>query len=280
MPLRPTLDATRIIWQRELLRWWRDRTRIVGSLAIPVIFLFVFGSGLSGAMGPLVGARAGGGIDFKQFIFPGVVAMSVFFAALFNSISLVLDREFGILKEVLVSPVNRSAIALGKTFGGATVATLQGTLVFAFAPLVGVRLTPLLVVKMWPVMFLGAFALSSLGTALAARMRSTESFQVVNQFVTLPLMFLSGIMFPLRGLPGWMNALVKANPVSYAVDPLRRLVLDAQGLPSPVTDRLGSFGLSLSIGGHQVSILESLAIIGAFGLAMNALAVWLVSLRD
>lgn len=275
-----TLNATYVIWKRELLGWWRNPTRIIGSLAIPVIFLFVLGSGLSGAMGPLTGAAGGGGVDFQQFIFPGVVAMSVFFAALFNSISLVFDREFGILKEVLVSPVNRAAIALGKTLGGATVATLQGTLVFVFAPVVGVRLTPLLVLKLWPVMFLGAFALASMGTALAARMGSTQNFQVVNQFVVMPLMFLSGIMFPLRDLPAWMNVLVKVNPVSYAVDPLRRLVLEAQGLPSAVMDRLSRFGLGMAIGGHQVSVTESLAIIAVFAVVVNGLATWLVSIRD
>ncbi|HBY98910.1 MAG TPA: ABC transporter [Chloroflexi bacterium] len=246
-----------------------------------MIFLFVFGSGLSGAMGPLAGGAAGGqAIDFKQYIFPGIIAMNVFFGAIFNGISLVYDREFGILKEVLVAPINRAAVAFGKTLGGATVATLQGTLVFVFAPVVGVKLTPLLVVQMWPVMFLGAFALASFGVVLAARMSSTEGFQVINQFVTFPMIFLSGIFFPLRDLPAWMNALVKINPVSYAVDPMRRLVLEAQGLPAFVMNRLAEFGLGIAINGHQVTMAQDLAIIAAFGLAMNGLAMWLVSLQD
>jgi ABC-2 type transport system permease protein len=276
--LAMTVGAIGIIWKREMLRWWRDKSRIVSSTGFPLVFLLVFGSGLSGAMGNLAsGAQA---IDFQQFIFPGIIAMSVFFAALFNAVSLVYDREFGILKEVLVAPVSRAAVAFGKTLGGATVATLQGTVVFVFAPLVGIRLSPLLVLQLWPIMFLGAFALASMGVAMAARTRSIESFQMINQFVMFPLIFLSGIFFPLQGLPAWMNVLVRINPVSYAVDPLRRLILEAQGLPEAVVDRLSESGLALSIGGHEVSIALGIAIISGFGIMMNVLAMWLISIRD
>lgn len=270
--------AVAVITQRELIRWWRDKTRIVGSLGMPLIFLFVFGSGLSGAMGSLAGEVAD--VDFEQFIFPGIVAMNVFFTAVFSGVSLVYDREFGILKEVLVAPVSRAAIAFGKTLGGAAVATIQGTLVFVLAPLVGVRLTPLLVLQLWPVMFLGAFALASLGVTVASRMKSTESFQLVNQFVMFPMMFLSGIFFPLRDLPGWMSFLVRVNPISYAVDPLRRLVLSAQDLPEQVIANLGDYGLGITIGSHQVTILEDLLIVAGFGVAFNLLAMRLVGRRD
>jgi ABC-2 type transport system permease protein len=276
--LAMTVGAIGIIWKREMLRWWRDKSRIVSSMGFPLVFLLVFGSGLSGAMGNLAsGAQA---IDFQQFIFPGIIAMSVFFAALFNAVSLVYDREFGILKEMLVAPVSRAAVAFGKTLGGATVATLQGTVVFVFAPLVGIRLSPLLVLQLWPIMFLGAFALASMGVAMAARTRSIESFQMINQFVMFPLIFLSGIFFPLQGLPAWMNVLVRINPVSYAVDPLRRLILEAQGLPEAVVDRLSESGLALSIGGHEVSVALGIAIISGFGIMMNMLAMWLISIRD
>jgi ABC-2 type transport system permease protein len=271
--------AVGIIWKREMLRWWRDKPRIISSTAFPLIFLLVFGSGLSGAMGSLIGGGAQA-VNFEQFIFPGIIAMSVFFAALFNAVSLVYDREFGILKEMLVAPVSRAAVAFGKTLGGATVATLQGTVVFAFAPLVGVRLSPLLVLQLWPIMFLGAFALSSMGVAMAARMRSIESFQMINQFVMFPLIFLSGIFFPLQGLPAWMNFLVRINPVSYAVDPLRRLTLEAQGLPDTVMDRLAESGVALSIGGQQISVALAIGIIAGFGVVMNVLAMWLISIRD
>lgn len=275
---RTTLAAIGIIWKRELIRWWRDKARIVGSLTFPLIFLFVFGSGLSGAMGSLAGAE--GEVDFTQFIFPGIIAMNVFFASIFNGVSLVYDREFGILKEVLVAPVSRAAVAFGKTLGGATVATAQGTLVFLFAPVVGVSLTPLLVLQLWPIMFLGAFALSAFGVVLASRMNRSESFQVVNQFVTFPLIFLSGVFFPLQDLPSWMNVLVKLNPISYAVDPLRRLILEAQELPSQVMENLGDLGLGLQIGDHLMTVAQDIAIIVLFGVALNLIAMWLVSIRD
>jgi ABC-2 type transport system permease protein len=274
-----TVGAVGIIWKREMLRWWRDKSRIIGSTGFPLVFLLVFGSGLSGAMGNMIGGGAQA-IEFEQFIFPGIIAMSVFFTALFNGVSLVYDREFGILKEMLVAPVSRAAVAFGKTLGGATVATLQGTLVFLFAPLVGIRLSVLLVLQLWPIMFLGAFALASMGVAVAARIRSIESFQMINQFVMFPLIFLSGIFFPLQGLPAWMNVLVRINPVSYAVDPLRRLILEAQGLPEAVMGRLSESGLALSIGGHEVSIALGVAIVTGFGIVMNVLAMWLISIRD
>lgn len=274
-----TLGAIGIIWKREMLRWWRDKTRIIGSTGFPLIFLLVFGSGLSGAMGNMLGGGSQT-IDFEQFIFPGIIAMSVFFAALFNAVSLVYDREFGILKEVLVAPVSRAAVAFGKTLGGATVATLQGTVLFVFAPLVGIRLSPALIVQLWPIMFLGAFALASMGVAMAARMKSIESFQMINQFVMFPLIFLSGIFFPLQGLPAWMEVLVRINPVSYAVDPLRRLILEAQDLPPQVLGQLSQSGLALSIGGREVSVALGIAIVAGFGIVMNVLAMWLISIRD
>jgi ABC-2 type transport system permease protein len=145
---------------------------------------------------------------------------------------------------------------------------------------VGIRLSPLLVLQLWPIMFLGAFALASMGVAMAARTRSIESFQMINQFVMFPLIFLSGIFFPLQGLPGWMSVLVRLNPVSYAVDPLRRLILEAQGLPDAMVDRLSESGLALSIGGQEVSVALGIVIITGFGIVMNVLAMWLISIRD
>lgn len=276
--VRSTGAAIWIIWKREIIRWWRDKTRIVGSLAFPLIFLVVFGSGLSGAMGSLAGAEAE--VDFELFIFPGILAMSVFFAAIFNGVSLVFDREFGILKEVLVAPINRSAVALGKSLGGATVATFQGTLIFLFAPLIGVSLTIPMVLAMWPVMFAGAFAMASLGVAMAARMRRTESFQVINQFVTFPLIFLSGAFFPLQALPAWMEVLVKLNPVTYAVDALRQIVFRAQGFSEQTMATLGDLGLGIQVGGHTMTVWNDVLVVVAFGLVMNILALYLVSLRD
>ena len=273
-----SLEAIYAIWKREMIRWWRDKLRIVGSLSFPLIFLFVFGSGLSGAMGSLVGGSGGGpALDFKQFIFPGIIAFNVLIGAVFNGISLVQDREYGVLKEVIVAPINRAAVAFGKTLGGATVASLQGALVLLLAPLVGIELTVPMVLKVLPVMLLGAFALSSMGVVIAARMSSTQGFQLISQFVIFPLIFLSGVFFPLKGLPTWMAWLVQFNPVSYAVDPMRRIVLGAQGITS---EALGKAGLGITFNGHLVTLTESLLVIGIFGLVMNLLAMWLVNIQD
>ncbi len=272
-----SLEAVYAIWKREMVRWWRDRLRIVGSLSIPVIFLFIFGSGLSGAMGSLAQGTGGVSVDFRQFMFPGIIGFSVLKAALFNGASLVEDREHGVLKEVIVAPVNRAAVAFGKTLGGATVASLQGSLVLLFAPLVGVDLSVGLVIKLVPVMLLGAFALASMGVALAARMGSAQGFQLVSQFVIFPMVFLSGVFFPLGNLPAWMGWLVAVNPVSYAVDPLRRLVLEGQGISASA---LADAGLGITLGGNLVTVGQSLLIVGLFGVLMNLLAMRLVSIQD
>ncbi len=129
-------------------------------------------------------------------------------------------------------------------------------------------------------MFLGAFALSSFGVVLAARMSRSESFQVVNQFVTFPLIFLSGVFFPLQGLPAWMNFFVKINPISYAVDPLRRLVLEAQNLGDQVMGHLGELGLGLQVGGHLMTVIQDVTVIVVFGVLLNLAAMWLVSIKD
>ncbi len=279
-----TLQAVYIIWRRDMVRWWRDKARIISALTFPVIFLVVFGNGLSGAMGPLVetagtGPASVGGmaVDYKQFIFPGVIAMNIFFASIFSGISVVFDREFGILKEVLVAPVSRGAVALGKTLGGASVATVQGTLVLLIAPLAGVELTLGMVLRLWPLMFIGAFAMTSMGVALGSRMKSVEGFQAVNQFIAFPMIFLSGAFFPMRGLPTWMEIIVKVNPASYAVDPLRRTVLEAQGLPAFVLNRLAEFGLGLELFGRPLEVWHDVLIVLGFGIVMNALAMYLFS---
>ncbi len=281
-----TLIAIYIIWKREMLRWWRDKTRILGSLAFPVIFLFVFGSGLSGSIGNLAGgpmgesAPAGTNVNFEQFIFPGIVAMNVFFASIFSGITVVFDREFGILKEVLVAPISRSAVAIGKTLGGATVATIQGTLVFLFAPIAGIEISLPMFLVLWPMMFAAAFAMTAMGVTIASRMRSTEGFQVINQFVTFPMIFLSGAFFPLANLPSWMEVLVKVNPASYAVDLLRRVVLDFQDLPEVLMQNLARFGMGIELFGTQLTMWQDLLIVLVFGGVMVSVGMYLFSLRD
>ncbi len=213
--------AVSMVWRRELIRFSRNRLRIITSLVQPVLFLFVLGTGLSSLMGRGLGA---GGTDFRTFMFPGVVAMTVLFTAIFSSVSIVWDREFGFLREMLVAPVRRGALVIGKCAGGATVATIQAVIMLALAGLVHVPYSPSLLLTLVGEMVLAAVMITALGTALASRMAQVESFQVVMQFVVLPLFFLSGALFPLRALPTWLAVLTKFDPLAYVVDPMRRAV--------------------------------------------------------
>ena len=253
-----------MVWRRELIRFVRQRARIVTGLVQPVLFLFVLGVGLT----PLVGET--GGVDFTQFVFPGVVAMSVITTAIFSGASVVWDREFGFLREMLVAPVSRAALVVGKAAGGATVATVQGAVMLLLAPFVGVTLTPLLVLQVLAVALLMSFALTAFGVFVASRIQRMESFQVVMQFLMLPMIFLSGAMFPLAGLPTWLGALTRVNPLTYAVDPLRRLVFAAQDVPPAALER---FGTGVTLFGVHLPIVAELAVVAAFALVFLALSV-------
>jgi ABC-2 type transport system permease protein len=211
--------AVYILWLRDLKRYWYDKARIFASLGQPILFLFVLGT----ALGPSVATP--GGINFSEFIFPGIISMTVLFTSIFSAISIVWDREFGFLKEVLVAPVSRWSIVIGKALGGSTVAVLQGCLMLILAPLVGVKLTLLIVVQSVLVMFLIAFAITGLGIVIAARMKEMEGFQMVVNFVIMPIFFLSGALFPLDRLPGWLALLTRIDPMTYGVDLLRRVML-------------------------------------------------------
>lgn len=205
------------IWLRDLLRFFRDRARIIGSIAQPSLYLFVLGTGLSSTLGE---EQASG---YIRFIYPGIIAMTLLFTSVFSSISIIWDREFGFLKEVLVAPVSRAAVAVGKSLGGASVATLQGTMMLIFAPFVGYEIGFLFIIQLIPLMLLISFSLTSMGVLVAARMRSMEGFQVIMNFILMPMFFLSGAMFPLKGLPSWLSYLTRFDPLTYGVDALRNL---------------------------------------------------------
>ncbi|MHB8632959.1 MAG: ABC transporter permease [Thermoplasmatota archaeon] len=261
------LRTAGMVWRRELIRFTRNRVRIVGGLVQPLLFLFVLGYGL----GSLVGSN--NGIDYKKFVFPGTLAMSVVFTALFGAISIVWDREFGFLREMLVAPVSRASIIIGKILGGATVATLQGTIMLLLAPVIGLRVTFILVVEVLGGMALMAFALTSFGVFVASRMKKMEGFQAVMQFLLFPLIFLSGAMFPLRNVPNWLSVLAHLDPITYAIDPIRRFVIGGQfpdGVPQAVTDQ---FGLGLQLFGWTVPIALEMGAVTLFALVFLALAV-------
>ncbi|TME81432.1 MAG: ABC transporter [Chloroflexi bacterium] len=259
--------AVYIIWYRDVLRYSRERAQVVASLAQPLLYLIIFGTGLSSAIG---GARFGpSGANYQTFIYPGIIGMTILFTSIFGAMSVVWDREFGFLKEVLVAPIDRSAVAIGKTLGGATRAMIQGLLLLVLAPLIGVALSVGSILGIVVLAFILAFALSALGVALAARMRSMQGFQVVMNFLMLPMFFLSGALFPLSGLPDWMTILTRLDPATYGMDALRRAVLGSAADP-----------LGVSLFGQIVPIwLEALILI-AFGLVMLGLAVRSFQVRD
>ena len=225
--LQANIMGVYTIWYRDVLRYIRDPSRIIGSLGMPLLFLFVFGTGISGAMSAIGtgGGGGAGGLDFRQFVFPGIVAMSVMFTALFSAISIVWDREFGFLKEVMVAPISRLAVVFGKVLGGSTVAILQGTLVLVLSPILGIKLGILQILSLFGIMFLLAAMVTSLGILIAARQKSMEGFQMIMNFLMMPMFFLSGALFPIEGVPVWMKVLTTIAPISYGVDPMRAVAL-------------------------------------------------------
>jgi ABC-2 type transport system permease protein len=209
------------IWYRDVLRFVRDRPRILVALAQPLLYLFVFGTGLA----PAMAAATSGAVDYRQFMFPGILALAVLFTAIFSAISVGWDREFGFLKEVMVAPVARTAVALGKVAGGATIAMMQGLIVLLLAPFIGVRLDVATVLEIVGVMLLLACVATAFGIMISARQKSMEGFQMIMNFLLLPMFFLSGAFFPLRGVPRWLAWLARIDPVTYGVDALRGAAL-------------------------------------------------------
>lgn len=222
------------IWYRDVLRFLRDRSRIFGSLAQPLLFLFALGFGLGGSLGA-IGRGAGiPGVPYIEFLFPGILCMTVLFTALFSAISIVWDREFGFLREVLVAPVSRVAVAFGKVGGGATVAMFQAAIIMLLGPLLGVRYSLGSVVLMLFTLLLLAAVITSLGILIAARQKTMEGFQVIMQFLLLPMLFLSGAFFPLTartGAAGVLKAVAQINPVTYGVDAMRQFALGSKLTP-------------------------------------------------
>lgn len=259
-------QVVRVIWLREVLIYIRDRPRMVSAFAMPILMLVIFGEGLGNSIGGLPG-----GIDYRQFIFPGMLAMTVLMTSVMSGISIVTDRQFGFLREILVSPVSRTAITLGKISGGATIAVFQGVVMFAFAPLLGVDLSLVMVLKLVPLIALLAITLTSVGVAFGARLRSVESFQMVAQMAIMPTMFLSGIFFPVNNVPAWMSVLVKINPVTYAVAPVRAIALEESFGPS--TGGQAFQVAQVQAFGHTFSTTEDVLILAAFGALMVFLAV-------
>ena len=264
--LKQDLRAISIVWRRELIRFRSDRLRAVTSLVQPVLFLFVLGTGLSG----LASHGLPSGIDFKTFIYPGVLAMSVLFTAIFSAASIVWDREFGFLREMLVAPVSRSAIVIGKCLGGATVATFQGIVILALAGFAHVPYDPVLFLVLIGELLLLSFTLTAFGVMMAARIKQIQAFMALTQMLVMPLFFLSGALYPLNGLPAWLTVLTRLDPLTYIVDPMRQAVFSHLNLP-PETMSVLSPGVTW--GSWHVPVGVSLGIVAAMGATLLGIAI-------
>jgi ABC-2 type transport system permease protein len=264
--LASELRAIKIVWRRELIRFRADRIRMATSLVQPLLFLFVLGSGLQGL------ASAGThGVSLKTFIYPGILCIAVMFTAMFSAASIVWDREFGFLREMMVAPVRRSSIVIGKCLGGATVASFQGVIVICLAGLVHVPYDPLLILGIFILQLLLAFAITAFGVMIAVRIKQMQSFMGVMQMVVMPMFFISGALFPASGLPGWLTVLNRIDPLTYAVDPMRRLVFNHLTI-SPAARHALDPGVTW-FGWHVPALLEA-GVIVALGLLMLAIAIW------
>ena len=218
---RSEARAVKTVWHRDMIRFAGNRAQVMTWLIQPLLFLFVLGSGLES-----LSAASTGGVDLKTFIFPGVVCVAVLFTAMISAASLVWDRELGFLREMLIAPVSRSSIILGKCLGGAIIGSAQGLLVLALAGLVDIPYDPLLLLGVFGMLLLLAFAVTAFGVLVAVSIKQAQTFTSVMQLVVMPMFFVSGALYPVSGLPTWLGVLNRLDPLTYAVDPIRRMVFD------------------------------------------------------
>ena len=258
--------AVRAVWWREMIRFADDRVRIVTALIQPLLFLFVLAPGLQS-----LSAASTDGVDLTTFMFPGVLCMTMWFSAMISAASLVMDRELGFLREMMVAPVRRSSIVVGKCLGGMTVATIQGVILVALAGLVHVPYDPVLLIGVFGLQLLIAFTVTAFGVMLATTVKQPQTFNSVMQVLLFPLIFLSGAMYPVAGLPTWLGVLNRLNPLTYAVDPMRRLVFDHLDISEHARDTLA---VGVTWWGWPVPTLIEVGIVLALGLAMLAIALF------
>jgi ABC-2 type transport system permease protein len=259
------LRAIRVVWKRELIRFGRDRLRILTSLVQPFLFLFVLGTGLSHL-------ASGGthGVSLRTFVFPGVLCIAVMFTAMFSAASLVWDREFGFLREMMVAPVRRSSLVLGKCLGGATVAGFQGVIVLCIAGLVGVPYNPVLILEVFVLQLLLAFSITAFGVMFAVRVTQMQSFMALMQMAIMPMYFLSGALFPVSHLPRWLEILNRIDPLTYAVDPMRRVVFAHLKISEAARNALDP---GVTWWGWHLPTLVEAGVVMLLGLLMLALAI-------
>jgi ABC-2 type transport system permease protein len=262
---RSEARAVRAVCWRDLVRWADDRVRIVTALIQPLLFLFVLAPGLQS-----LSAASTDGVALSTFMFPGILCMAMWFSGMINAASLVMDRELGFLRELMIAPVRRSSIVLGKCLGGMTIAASQGLILLALAGLVHVPYDPVLLLGIFGLQSLIAFTVTALGVMVATTVKQAQTFNSVMQALVFPVIFLSGAMYPVSGLPSWLGVLNRLNPLTYAVDPMRRLVFDHLDISDAARPRLAP---GVTWWGWPVPTLVEAGIVVALGLAMLAIAI-------
>jgi ABC-2 type transport system permease protein len=232
------------------------------SFSMPLIFLLIFGAGFGRLIGQMMP-----GVDYIQFMYPGILAMTVLMTSVMSGISIVWDREFGFLKEVLVSPLSRSGVLAGKAVGAAIIAISQGAIMLVLAPIVNVPITLGKVLALLPLLLILSLSLSGLGLLIGARMRSQQGFQIVMQLVIFPMMFLSGIFFPVSGVATWLEVLSKLNPVTYGIDAIRQVFL-------------GTEVAGVTVFGHTMGIVDSAIVVAMVGAVLLTAAIWVFNRQE
>jgi ABC-2 type transport system permease protein len=258
--------GTWVVAYRELLRFVRDRSRIAASVIFPLLFLAIFGAGFTNVVGDMTG-----GVDLIQFMYPGLIAMAIVTSALSAGISVVTDRQEGFLREILVAPLSRTGIVLGKTAGAAAVGLVQAGLLIAIAPLLGVGLGVHEVLQVIPIAILLSVGVSGLGILLSSFARTQQGVQMLINLLVFPLVFLAGVFFPVDSVPLWMEILSKTNPVTYGVDAIRQILLGAE---------ITAGGLGVTVFGHTMTLGDEMIITGGLGAILLAAAVWRFSRKE
>jgi ABC-2 type transport system permease protein len=251
-----------VIAYRELVRFVQDRPRMISSFSMPIIFLLIFGAGFGRLIGQMMP-----GVDYIQFMYPGILAMTVLMTSVMSGVSIVWDREFGFLKEVMVSPLTRSGVLVGKAVGAATIAIIQGAIMLVLAPIVNVSINLGTVLALFPLLLILSLSLSGLGLLIGARMRSQQGFQIVMQLVIFPMMFLSGIFFPVSGVATWLGVLSKLNPVTYGIDAIRQVFL-------------GTEVAGVTVFGHTMGIVDSAIVVAMVGAVLLTTAIWVFNRQE
>jgi ABC-2 type transport system permease protein len=258
--------AVKTVCRRELIRFAGNRAQIMMWLIQPLLFLFVLGSGLQS-----LSASATDGVDLKTFIFPGVLCFAVTFSGMLSAASLVWDRELGFLRELTIAPISRASIIGGKCLGGAIIAASQGAILLALAGLVGVPYDPVLILGLFGLLLLLAFTVTSFGLLVAVQIKQAQTFTSIMQLFVIPMVFLSGALYPVSGMPTWLRGLNRIDPLTYAVDPMRRLVFSHLDISESARETLDP---GVTWWGWVLPAPLEAGLVLALGLAMLSLAIW------